>query len=416
MSDELNKSIEDLGAEFKSIQERLEKVTVDHDDIKAAKDELEQIKTARVEDEKKRDAMVEQLAEVKAILRDNHGKSGANDWRNEFQNFIKAAYHDKHGLRKPEWLTKATGDLVTDVDASGGYLVPRGVADSVVDLTLVSGNIWPILDKFVMPAGMSIRSPWPSTQASVGWRRGATGLPGQGTVAGQMDPVPVFGADTIFPDWIRGWQPIANEAFTAPGISLPDTIAMQLTEQIVRRIERAVIRGYDGTATQNTDATDPKDGILYAANVNTQTPMATVTYALVKTFIGECLAAHEGAADVNGNYIVTTPAVAHVLKGNMTQTGITWGDPGTGYGERLHGYRFLTHPYVNRVRTTDERDYIVLSPLQKIRVGWSGQFFVNFNDSVEFTSNNTLLLVSTHADYGLGNPDMHHCGSFTALA
>jgi len=416
MSDDLNKSIDDLGSELKAISERLDKVTVNPDDVTAAKAELESLKAAKVKSDAEREAMVDQLAEVKALLRDRHGKSGADDWRNEFQNFIKAAYYEKHDLRKPEWLTKATGDLVTDVDASGGYLVPRGVADSIVDLTLISGNVWPLLDKFVMPAGMSIRSPWPSTQASVGWRRGATGLPGQGTVAGQMDPVPVFGADTIFPDWIRGWQPIANEAFTSPGISLPDTIAMQLTEQIVRRIERAVIRGYDGTATQHTDATDPKDGILYAANVNTQTPMATVTYALVKTFIGECLADHEGAADTEGNVILTTPSVAHVLKGNMTQTGITWGDPGQGYGERLHGYRFMTHPHVNRVRSTSEHDYIILAPLQKIRVGWTGQFYVNFNDSVNFTSNETLLLVSTHADYGLGNPDMHHCASFTAYA
>ena len=263
---------------------------------------------------------------------------------------------------------------------------------------------------------MSLRSPWPSTLASVAWRRGATGLPGQGTVAGQMDPVPVFGADTIFPDWIRGWQPIANEAMTTSGISLPDTIALQLTTQIVRRIEQAVIKGYDGTTTQHTSATDPKDGILYAANVNLQTPMATVTYALVKTFIGECLADNEGAGDRDSMIILTNPAVAEVLKGNMTQTGMTWGDPALGYGERLHGYRFITHPVVKRTRTTDIRDYIIMSPLEKIRVGWTGQFFVNFNDSVNFTSNETLLMVSTHADYGLGNPDMHHNASFTALA
>jgi len=231
-----------------------------------------------------------------------------------------------------------------------------------------------------------------------------------------MDPVPVFGADTIFPDWIRGWQPIANEAMTTSGISLPDTIALQLTTQIVRRIEQAVIKGYDGTATQHTNATDPKDGILYAANVNLQTPMATVTYALVKTFIGECLADNEGAGDRDSMIILTNPAVAEVLKGNMTQTGMTWGDPALGYGERLHGYRFITHPVVKRTRTTDIRDYIIMSPLEKIRVGWTGQFFVNFNDSVNFTSNETLLMVSTHADYGLGNPDMHHNASFTALA
>ena len=33
---------------------------------------------------------------------------------------------------------------------------------------------------------------------------------------------------------------------------------------IVRRIEKAVIRGYDGTPTQHTNATDPKDGMSQA--------------------------------------------------------------------------------------------------------------------------------------------------------
>ena len=414
--EDINKGIDDLTAKVDKVAASIEKVAALPEDVAAAKAELELQKVSNKATADQLEVLVKDLSEVKARLRDNHGRSGADDWRNEFGNFIKTAYHEKHGIPKPEWLTKATGDLTSDVDAQGGYLMPRGVAATIVDLTLTSGNVWPLLDKFTMPAGMSIRSPWPSTQASVAWRRGATGLPGQGTVAGQMDPVPVFGADTIFPDWIRGWQPIANEAMTTPGISLPDTIAMQLTEQIVRRIEKAVIRGYDGTTTQHTSATDPKDGILYAGSVNLQTPMATVTYALVKTFIGECLEDHEGSGDHESNVILTTAAVAEVLKGNMTQTGLTWGDPAQGYGERLHGYRFITHPYVNRTRSTNEHEYIIMSPLGKIRVGWTGQFYVNFNDSVNFTSNETLLMVSTHADYGLGNPGMHHNASFTDLA
>jgi len=414
--EDITKGIEDLTAKVEKVAAGIEKVETLPEDVAAAKAELELQKTANTATAAQLEVYVKDLSEVKAQLRDTHGRSGADDWRNEFGNFIKAAYHAKHGIAKPDWLTKATGDLTSDVDASGGYLMPRGVAASIVDLTLTSGNVWPLLDKFTMPAGMSLRSPWPSTLSSVAWRRGATGLPGQGTVAGQMDPVPVFGADTIFPDWIRGWQPISNEAMTTDGISLPDTIALQLTNQIVRRIEQAVIAGNDGTPTQHTDATDPKDGILYNGTVNLQTVMATVTYALVKTFIGECIADHEGSGDRDSNVIITTPAVAEVLKCNMTQTGMSWGDPAQGYSERLHGYRFLTNPLVTRTRSTNPHDYIVMSPLEKIRVGWTGQFFVNFNDSVNFTSNETLLMVSTHADYGLGNPDMHHNASFTALA
>jgi HK97 family phage major capsid protein len=403
--------VKDMAVEIKNLTEA---PTVRKEDLEAAHAEIAELKNFTKSAQAEFEATKQKLAEYKALLRHDFGKSGADDWRSEFSTFIKQVYHLQTKKPMPAWLTKATGDLVSDVDASGGYLVPRAVADEITRLTLRSGKVWPELTKYTMPAGLQMRVPWPSTLSSVAWRSGASSLPGQGTAATQMDPVPVFGADTLKPDWVRGWQPISNEAMTAPGVSLPDEITMQLMEQIVRRIEKGVLAGYDGTTTQHTSATDPHDGILYAANVNEQAAMATVTYALVKTFIGDCIEDHEGAAETSENYLITTDSVAHILKGNMTQTGVTWGDPGRTWEPYVHGYRLLTHPESKRVHSTASHDYMILSPLRKIKVGWTGQFFVSFNESLGWASNETYLMVSTHADYALGNPDMHHNASFTA--
>lgn len=414
------KIITDLAGQVKEIAGEVknltEKPAVSKADLDAAHAEIEELKGFAKSAKDEFERTKQSLAEYKALLRHDFGKSGADDWREDFSNFVKAVYHLQTKKQMPTWLTKATGDLVTDSDAAGGYLVPRAVADEVTRLTLRSGKIWPEVTKFIMPAGLQMRVPYESTLSSVAWRSGATGLPGQGTAATQMDPVPVWGADTLKPDWVRGWQPIANEAMTAPGISIPDQISMQLMEQIVRRIEKGIIAGYDGTATQHTNATDPHDGILYATNVNLQTVMATVTYALIKTFIGECITDHEGSADTSENFLITTDSVAHVLKGNMTQTGVNWGDPTRSWEMFCHGYPVRTHPECKRVRSTASHDYIILSPLRKIKVGWTGQFFVSFNESLGWASNETYLMVSTHADYALGNPDMHHNASFTAYA
>ena len=398
--EEITKSVEDLTTEVKSVAAQIEKVATLPEDVEAAKADLEtQAATIKTTSDQL-GVMVNDLAEFKANLKHDLGKSGADDWRQEFSKFVKAVYHEQKRLRTPEWLEKAVADYVTDVDAQGGYLVPTLVADQVTKLTLRHGQIWPLVNKVTVPAGQQIKFPWESTLASVAYR--ATGHGGAGT---EIDPAVVWGADTLRPTWINGYAKIANEAMTTPGVSIPDNIAQQLMGQIVRGIEHGIILGDDSSSAQ------PHDGILVATSVNSQTDMATVTMALVATFIAECIADHEGSGDTAENYLVTTDAAAYQLKSGASATGTNaWGDPTQDRPPVFNGYRMITSPH--SISTTHR---MIMSPLGKITVGWSGQFSVSFNESLGWASNETWLMVSTHADHALGNPDMHHKAVFTAL-
>jgi hypothetical protein len=218
----------------------------------------------------------------------------------------------------------------------------------------------------------------------------------QGGAGTEIDPNVAWGADTLRPSWINGYAKVANEAMTAPGISIPDNIAMQLMGQIVRKIEYGVLLGDDSASAY------PHDGLLVASSVNSQTALATPTLANVANCSG----------DTSENFLITTDAVAHVLKSAASATGANaWGDPVSGVPAQLFGYRLITSPHA--ISTTNR---LLMSPLGKITVGWTGQFSVSFNESLGWASNETWMMVSTHADFGIGNPDLHHKAVVTALS
>lgn len=409
------KMITDLGDQVKGVAKDLEKVRALPEEIAKAREELASLQTLHGATKAQLDAAVADLAEYKATLRTNFGKSGADDWRKEFSNFIKSVWHLSHNKRMPDFLEKAAADYVTDVDAQGGYLVPVWVADQVNELSHAHGQIWPRVGKLTMPAGASMKFPWKSTESTVSFRAGtSSGV--QGVATTEMDPAVVYGVDTLQPAFANGWVKIANEAMQAPGISIPDNLAMDLSTQLLRLMEMMVIKGYVGTATAHTGRTAPHNGILYASNTNTQTPMATVTLALIDTFIAESIADHEACQNTDEYSIITNGGVAHALKSTLTQQGVNWGDVARGSHPTLRGYDFVTTPHAKRVRTTDIRDYIIMAPLGKVTVAWTGGFSIGFNDSLGWASNETYMMVSTHADLSLGNPDMYSLASFNALS
>jgi len=394
------KMITDLGEQIKGVADDLTAVKAEAAEVAKVKAELAEQKGAHAVALKDIDQMASDVANMRAQLKDLYGKSGATDWKNEFGNFLKAVYHIQKNIPAPEWLSKAVDDYATDSDGAGGYLVPTLVGDAVNKLTLRHGFIFPKLNKVTIPAGVNVKMPWESTLASVAWRST------QGGSGTEIDPAIVWGNDTLNATWINGHAKISNEAMRAPGISIPDNIAMQLTAQIVRKIEQGVIIGDDSASAY------PHDGLLIASSVNSQSALATPTLALVATFIAQCLADHEGSGDTMENSLITTDAVAFQLKSGASAAGLNaWGDPSTGVPPSLFGYELLTSPFA--ISTTNR---LILSPLNKITVGWTGAFSVSFNESLGWTSNETWLQVSTHADYALGNPAMHHKAVVTALS
>ena len=390
----------ELTDRVKAVAENVEKVAAVREDVDKIKAELAEVGEAKAATAAQLEKMALDVAEYRAMLNDNLGKSGAEDYKQVFSNFVKAVYHVQKGKAIPEWLTKAAADYVTDVDATGGYLVPTLVGDQVQQMTLRHGQLWPYLNKVSIPAGVAVKMPYESTLASVAWRVS------QGGAGTEIDPNVAWGSDTLRPSWINGYAKIANEAMSSPGISIPDNIAMQLMEQIVRKIEYGVILGDDSASAY------PHDGLLVATGVNAQSALATPTLANVATFVGQCIADHEGSADTSENFLITTDAVAHQLLSGVSATGANpWGDPTTGVPPTLLGYRLITSPHA--ISTTNR---LLMSPLGKITVGWTGQFSVSFNESLGWASNETWMMVSTHADFALGNPDLHHKAVITALS
>jgi hypothetical protein len=71
------------------------------------------------------DQMANDVANMRAQLKDMYGKSGSQDWKNEFGNFLKAVYHIQKNIPAPEWLSKAVDDYATDSDGAVPATVKR---------------------------------------------------------------------------------------------------------------------------------------------------------------------------------------------------------------------------------------------------------------------------------------------------
>ena len=400
------KILSDIGTQVKGLATDLAPLVLMPEELKAAKVELGNLKENLTKSDAQVTALAKDLAEYRALAKSHFGRSGAMDYDIEFGNFIKAVWHTqvgaKRGLAMPKWLTKSAEDYVITDNAQGGYLVPTLLGDFVNKLTERHGFIWPYVNKVTVPDGVAVTYPWELTLATVTWRAGQGG-------AMTEEAAPIgWGSDTLRTDMVHDYVKIGNEAMKAPGISIPQNLAQIMTKRIIRKIEEGIVLGdADGSPYA------PHDGIYQAASVNSQAEMATVTMALMTTFIGECLADHEGSGDTSENFIIINDAVAHVLKSAASALGLNaWGDPTTGVPPTFHGYRLLTTPHAY----ASAHWLAFMAPLSKVTVGWSGGFGVDFNDSLGWVSNETYMKVSTHADFVLGNPDMYHKALISALA
>lgn len=397
------KLISQLSDEVKGVAKDLEKFQVTAEDVQKTKAEMADLAEKSGATAKQLDVLAKDVAQYRKLAEENFGKSGAMDYRQEFSKFVKVAYHKQKGKSIPEYLQKAAADYVGSTDAQGGYFVPEVLRPTIIELTEVHGTIWPYLNKVIVKPGQDTVVPYDSTLPTMTWR------PAQGG-SGTEDAGPIaFGADTINAKFLHDYVKFANELLESADIAVADAFAMRMISKGVRAIEYGVLQGDDS-------GTHPHDGVFVATSVNDQTDLATPTFALMANFIGEAIADHEGAADTTMNQIITTPAVANVLAseavGASELTGmLTWGSPRDGVPARIMGYDFIMHPGAYE---TNHR--VAMAPLGKVTVGWTGNWKVDFNPFSGWTSNETWMMVSTHADYVLGNPDMYSKADVTALA
>lgn len=359
------------------------------------------------------DALAKDMTESRKLLETRLGKSGADDWEKFLGDTIRATYMRKRYGHIPENrnITKAAADYVTTTDASAGVFVPTILDPQVREILQINGQLWNKVQKFTLPPGKAIDMPWENTLATASVR-----VAQGGALTQDAGPI-AFGKDTLRTALVNDFVIFATELLDSADINVGTVFAQQMIRQIVRKMEYGLILG------TTSGSAWPHMGIINATSVNSQTTMATVTMALVNTFIGECIADYEGAYDQASNCFVTTPAVAHQMSGLTVGTSAaswyTWGDPVNGRPPRVFGYELVVTPHA--ISTTNRA---ILSPLSQIKVAWSGGFTIDFNPWASgiaaagdgWASNETAMKVFTYYDYGLGNPDQHHFAVFTALA
>lgn len=412
----------DLSTEIKAVAQDLASIKEAVNASKATAEEVEKVKAELADalerakaSEKAAEVIAQDVAEMRKATTAAYGPSGAKDYAHEFGAFIQAAHHvkTKPGAPLPDHL-KARADYVTTTDAQGGIFVPTLLDPMIREIIEVHGKLWPYLRKITVPAGQAIEVPYDSTLPTMTWRttQGADMTEDAGPIG--------FGDDDLRPALLHDYVAIANELLESSVINIGEVFATRMISKGIRAIEAGILVG-------NDSSTHPHDGIIQISNdsgdVNTQSALATPTFALVANFIGECIADAEGSADTSAYQLITTPAVANVLAseavGASELTGmLTWGDPRSGVPGRLMGYDFLTHP--SCVSTTNR---MILAPLGNITVAWTGGFAVDFNpygyassNAEGWVANETLMKVQTHADYGLGNQGEISEATVTALS
>jgi HK97 family phage major capsid protein len=385
--------ITQLGDQIKGVAADLEKMRTTADDVEKAKADLSVLAERSNATAEQLDVLAKDVAQYRKMAESSFGKSGGVDFRQEFSRFIQAAYWQQKRGTLPDHL-KTAADYVTTTDAQGGYFVPDILMPTIREITETHGQLWPYFMKITVPPGKAIDCPYDSTLPTMTWRVS------QGGEATQDAGPIAFGADNLRPVLLADYVKFANELLQSADINIADAFAMRMISKGVRAIETGVLIG-------DEDSSHPSDGIIQDAGdggtVNTETALATPTFANVATFVGEAIDAIEGAADRGEYQFITTDAVATVLAseavGSSELTGmLTWGDPRRGVPGSIMGYDFLTHP---SCKSTTNR--VVLAPLRKVVVAWSGSWIVDFNAFSGWTHNETWMMVKTHADYGLGN-------------
>lgn len=404
------KILTDLAGDVKAVAQEVEELKSGYADFKEARAELSDLAAKAGATSEQLDNLTRDVMEYRKLAERQFGKSGGLDFREEFSKWIKAVYHIQKNKKMPAYLEKAAADYVGDTDAQGGYFVPELLKPGIIPLTEVHGTLFPYLDKIIIPPGQDVVVPHDSTLPTMTWRCGSTA---QGT-AGTEEAGPIaFGADTLNSKWLHDYVKFANELLQTAAIRVADAFAVRMISKGTRAMEYGVLQGDD-----SGDAY-PHDGVFVASGVNDQTDLATPTFANVCTFLSEAIdpsTGNEGAADQGGNQLVTTPGAALKLAteavGSSELTGmLVWGDPRKGIPSKLLGYDFIPHPGAYE---TNHR--IAIGPFQKVVLGWTGNFKVDFNAVSGWTSNETWMMVSTHADYVLGNTDMYSKADITALS
>jgi len=352
-----------------------------------------------------------ELVELRAFLTNKHGKSGADDWRRELQNFIVGVFYAKQGLPLPDGAKLANdheikaADFTTTTGATAGYLVPDFLMPDIMELARIHGNLYPLIgNKYTLPAGASLKVNSELALPSAYWRRAQGGAITEASAT--------YAQDTITSVLCGSIVKITNELLSQPGVGFADSISVKMVSAVVRAMETGIISG-DTTGADDTDP--PSEGIINDSGTNSQTDISNSTPAKLLAFLTECVADYEASSRMGENVLILSPAKLFAMAQDaLTATGLTsmltFGDIHKGIPPTFFGYPIIMHPGA-QVSTTH---YGILTNPGALVLGESGQMAIDLNPLGDgWSSNESWLRVMTHVDWSMGQPKAHHYAEYT---
>jgi HK97 family phage major capsid protein len=357
-----------------------------------------------------------EMAVLKATLQGSYGKSGAEDFQQDLDKFLRGAFMaQKHNKRSSEVFSNGanvgeqvekTAHQFTTTDATfAGNLLPTILMPGIREVMDVYGNLYPRLTRFTLPAGQSARV------NSEGVRPVAAFRATQSTDMTEEPTGATYLTDTLVTQLVYVYQRMSNELMANPNVNFGSISAMAAIKAIVRLVEGYVL---------NLASDAPSKGVIGltagggSGQTFSQTTISTFSFAGLVAFLKECVADNTYAIDP-GNKIFLHPRDVLTLATQAVGTGeltgmLVWGDPRKGIPTTLLGYEVIVHPGCYN----GTNNYILLGDPAAIYLAETGQFGVDFSDQVGFKAFETAMRVYSHMDWSIMQPNEWHKAILTA--
>jgi HK97 family phage major capsid protein len=369
----------------------------------------EELATAKVDSEKDLKAMANQVAQVRRDLSKIYGASGADDYLMELSKFLGALYCAKNGMKIPEGqiagediqdlVQKAAVDFTTTTAATAGYLLPSMLLPGITMLKDLYGNFYPEVTKITGTPGQSLLLNADAARPVASWR-GAQAT----TIVHEATPMS-FGQDTMVSELLGTYITIANELLMAPGVNFGGVSTVRMLKAILTKLEFGLIAGTTGGG-------EPSDGII--ADATDQGTIASMTFALLGTFLKGCITVNDYAYNTQDNAIIMTPydAISLAMEQGGSPGALVWGNALAGVPTTLMGYRLIVHPAANN----GSNKHILLGDPKAISLIESASFSVDISGEAgdSFIHNESILRAFNHYDWNLGQASEWHKAIVTA--
>lgn len=315
------------------------------------------------------------------------GRSGADDFYNEFAGTVKALHEyrargsvPKHMERHLARLQEVNREKVVTFDsvtaATAGYLAPEqwvAVLDAIRD---IAGAILPRCTRYLVPAGRTVHVPAEGTRPSASW---------QLTQGGAMaELTATFGEYELQPKLLGAYYKASAELFDLPDVQFGRIMADSMMRAWVRAMETALLAGVAAS-------TAPGDGLLVKSGTHDLTNLpASLTEAGMATFLAEAVAQYPALVD-SGVFVLHPAKYAGLLGDAISNetSHLTYGP------RRWAGIEVLLAE-ATKVSSTY---YGLLVDPRDLIVAQSPGYQIDVDRSLGFTSNQVYARLLAHADF-----------------